>query len=176
MIHERIRDTDGSAIVIEHDLAMLDLLSDGIHLLYGEPGGFGVVSQDSRSARASISSWTGIWPRRTFRSAAMPSSSPQPAAVGPQRGPGLRVPGTTEGVLRIHIGSRPWTDLRWGSIGIIGENALGKTTFVNLLAGRIEADNGTVPGPRSVSYKSQYITPGDILPVVNDGASRTAGG
>ena len=33
-----------SVLVIEHDLATLDALSDNIHILYGEPGGYGVVS------------------------------------------------------------------------------------------------------------------------------------
>lgn len=33
-----------SVLVIEHDLATLDALSDNIHILYGTPGGYGVVS------------------------------------------------------------------------------------------------------------------------------------
>lgn len=33
-----------SVLVIEHDLATLDALSDNIHVLFGEPGGYGVVS------------------------------------------------------------------------------------------------------------------------------------
>ena len=31
-------------IVIEHDLAILDFLSDQVCLLYGEPGAYGIIS------------------------------------------------------------------------------------------------------------------------------------
>ena len=32
-------------MVIEHDLAALDAISDYVHILYGQPGAYGVVSQ-----------------------------------------------------------------------------------------------------------------------------------
>lgn len=53
VIHELIRNTDAPAIVIEHGLAMFDLLTDGMHILYGESDRFGVVSQ-RLSARVGI--------------------------------------------------------------------------------------------------------------------------
>jgi len=34
-----------AVMVIEHDLAALDAISDYVHILYGEPGAYGVVSQ-----------------------------------------------------------------------------------------------------------------------------------
>jgi len=44
-------------------------------------------------------------------------------------------------------------------VGIVGKNALGKTTFARLLAGVIEPDEGRVPDQVTVSYKPQHITP-----------------
>jgi ATP-binding cassette subfamily E protein 1 len=53
VIRDWVRETDAAALVVEHDLASLDLLADAIHILYGEPGGFGVVS-GRLSTRAGI--------------------------------------------------------------------------------------------------------------------------
>jgi ATP-binding cassette subfamily E protein 1 len=44
-------------------------------------------------------------------------------------------------------------------IGIVGPNAIGKTTFVKMLAGVIEPSSGKVEHDIKVSYKPQYITP-----------------
>ena len=33
-----------SVMVVEHDIGLLDYLSDYIHILYGEPGAYGIVS------------------------------------------------------------------------------------------------------------------------------------
>ena len=44
-------------------------------------------------------------------------------------------------------------------IGIVGPNAIGKTTFVKMLAGVIEPSKGKIEYDIKVSYKPQYITP-----------------
>ncbi|MCL2891080.1 MAG: ATP-binding cassette domain-containing protein, partial [Methanomassiliicoccaceae archaeon] len=53
------------------------------------------------------------------------------------------------------------------SIGIVGPNATGKTTFVKMLAGAIEPDEGTLDNKVKVSYKPQYIS-GDFDSTVKD--------
>ena len=45
-----------SVLVIEHDLATLDAMSDNVHLLYGEPGGYGVVS-GNKGVRVGINAY-----------------------------------------------------------------------------------------------------------------------
>jgi ATP-binding cassette subfamily E protein 1 len=160
VIHERIRDTDASAIVTEHDLAMLDLLSDGIHILYGEPGGFGVVSQ-RLSVRAGINQFLNGYLTEEnvqIRSDAIefPSASERGS---PNEDPVFKYPELQKQFTGFALSVDTGQIYAGESIGIIGENALGKTTFVKLLAGSIEADNGTVPDTLSVSYKPQYMTP-----------------
>jgi ATP-binding cassette subfamily E protein 1 len=44
-------------------------------------------------------------------------------------------------------------------IGVVGPNAIGKTTFVKLLSGVIEPTIGKIEYDIKVSYKPQYITP-----------------
>ncbi|MBA3064186.1 ATP-binding cassette domain-containing protein, partial [Candidatus Woesearchaeota archaeon] len=42
-------------------------------------------------------------------------------------------------------------------VGILGENAIGKTSFVKILAGVIKSDKGVITNNVKVSYKPQYI-------------------
>lgn len=42
-------------------------------------------------------------------------------------------------------------------VGVLGENGIGKTTFVKLLAGIINADSGKINKFVKVSYKPQYL-------------------
>jgi ATP-binding cassette subfamily E protein 1 len=160
VIHERIRDTDASAIVIEHDLAMLDLLSDGIHIIYGEPGGFGVVSQ-RLSVRAGMNQFLdGYLAEENVQIRGDAIEFPSASERGlPNEDPVFEYPGLQKEYPEFALSVVPGQIYAGESIGIVGENALGKTTFVKLLAGSIEADSGTVPGTLSVSYKPQYMTP-----------------
>jgi ATP-binding cassette subfamily E protein 1 len=49
--------------------------------------------------------------------------------------------------------------IRQGEIvGIVGPNAIGKTTFVKMLAGEINPTRGKIQYDIKVAYKSQYIT------------------
>ncbi len=45
------------------------------------------------------------------------------------------------------------------SVGVVGPNAIGKTTFVKMLAGIQEPSSGTIESTMRVSYKPQYIAP-----------------
>ncbi len=45
-----------SVMVIEHDLATLDAISDYVHILYGQPGAYGVVSH-MRGVRVGINTY-----------------------------------------------------------------------------------------------------------------------
>ena len=45
MIRELVEDnTEKYCIVVEHDLAVLDYLSDAVSLLYGQPGVYGIIT------------------------------------------------------------------------------------------------------------------------------------
>jgi len=160
VIRERVRETDAAAVVVEHDLASLDLLADGIHVLYGEPGGFGVVS-GRLSTRAGINQFLdGYLSEENVRIRDESIEFPTPAErCGWNTDPVVEYPMLEKEFSafslivdsgQVHAGE---------SVGIIGENALGKTTFVKLLAGSIEPDAGTAPDNVTVSYKPQYISP-----------------
>ena len=55
-------------------------------------------------------------------------------------------------------------------IGILGENGIGKTTFVRILANDIKKDSGKLNENVQVSYKPQYLESNDelVMVVLND--------
>ncbi|WP_058828769.1 ribosome biogenesis/translation initiation ATPase RLI [Haloferax sp. Q22] len=160
VIREHVREVNAAALVVEHDLASLDLLTDGIHVLYGEPNGFGVVS-DRLSTRTGINQFLdGYLTEENVRirrdTIEFPSASERERQ---HTRPVLEYPPLRtefpEFLLTVDAG----TIYAGESIGVIGENALGKTTFIKLLAGRVDPDEGTVTEDVTISYKPQYITP-----------------
>ncbi|MFC6838304.1 ribosome biogenesis/translation initiation ATPase RLI [Halomarina ordinaria] len=173
-IRSHVQETDSAAVVVEHDLATLDLLSDAIHVLYGEPGGFGVVAQRS-AVRTGINQFLegklseeNVQIRRhsiDFPSAgSRDSGNNEPALVYPQLEKSFADFSLVVEPGQIHAGE---------SVGIVGENALGKTTFVKMLAGSVTPDSGRVPEDVLVSYKPQYITPDSDVAVRERFASVT---
>ena len=62
-------------IVIEHDLAVLDVLADLVHIVYGKKGAFGIFTP-ARSTRQAINSYLdGFLPEENVRIRANPSNS-----------------------------------------------------------------------------------------------------
>ena len=155
----RLKDTQKTVIVAEHDLAIIDYLSDQICVFYGEPGVYGVVS-NVHGVRTGINIYLqGYIPDENmrFRKEAIVFHE-KPPAVGSSAGDVLltweQMEKTFEGFkLVAHAG-----EIRRGSIiGILGPNGIGKTTFVKILAGIEEADDRRKFGELKVSYKPQYI-------------------
>lgn len=151
---------DRQVVVIEHDLAVLDFLADNVNVVYGEEGAYGVFTQ-GRQVRTAINVYlNGYLPEENirFRDRAIEFS------MSPPRGEwvtgdlvsyqGL---GKDFGQFSLQVG--PGTIKEGESVGIVGPNATGKTTFVKMLAGVLEADSGSVDADIKVSYKPQYITP-----------------
>ncbi len=150
-----------TVIVVEHDLAVLDYLSEYVCVLYGVPSVYGIVSHP-HGVREGINIFLdGYLPSENmrFRKDAIqfhlrpPRSKPTGKAFFEfgeleKRYEGFNL--VTESG-RIHSGE---------VIGILGANALGKSTFINLLAGVEEPDAGEVPSEDlKVSHKPQYISP-----------------
>lgn len=160
VIRERVSETNTAVMVVEHDLATLDLLADGIHVLYGEPGGFGVVS-GRLSTRTGINQFLdGYLAEENVRIREGAIEFPAAADRGGRHADSIiDYPTLTKEFAEFSLLVDPGRVRAGEIIGIIGENALGKTTFVKLLAGSLDPDTGVVPDDVTVSYKPQYISP-----------------
>ncbi len=155
-------DEEKTVILAEHDLAMLDYLSDQVCVLYGEAGVYGIVSH-SHGVRVGVNIFLdGFIPDENmrFRSEAIrfhvrPPREAPPAHLWKIEWDAMekRFRGFS---LRVEPG-----DIRRGEVvGIMGPNGIGKTTFIKLLAGLEKPDKGLAPSLSgfSISYKPQYIS------------------
>lgn len=157
-----LKEEDKIIIVAEHDLAVLDYLSDYICIFYGKPGVYGIASH-IHGVRVGINIYlNGFIPDENmrFRKEPIIFHIKPPAIASSTDLPTLKWGEMTKTygsfTLKIEAG-----EARAGEvIGILGPNGIGKTTFIKILAGIEKPDNGRslTENVLKVSYKPQYIS------------------
>jgi ATP-binding cassette subfamily E protein 1 len=154
-----LKEQQKTIIVAEHDLAIIDYLSDQICLFYGEPGVYGVVSH-VHGVRTGINIYLqGYIPDENmlFRKESIIFHE-KPPAVSAGAGETLLTWDNLEKKFEgFQLLIEPGEIKRGEIIGILGPNGIGKTTFVKILAGLEETDDKRKLGELTVSYKPQYI-------------------
>ncbi len=148
-----------SVMVVEHDLAMLDFLSDYIEVMYGEPAAYGIVS-GILSARTGINTFLdGYLPGENvrFRDKGFTfeaSSSSGAFADAPES---VAYPALSRSFEGFALTVEPGRVRRGEVLGMMGANALGKTTMMRMLAGVEPSDSGSVDKRARISHKPQYV-------------------
>ncbi|KAK1922977.1 P-loop containing nucleoside triphosphate hydrolase protein [Papiliotrema laurentii] len=149
-------------IVVEHDLATLDYLSDYICVLYGMPGTYGVVTMPY-SVREGINIFLdGMIPTENLRfreeslTFRISETADEVVAVQSQS---IKYPSMTktQGGFKLHVDAGDFSDSE--IIVLLGENGMGKTTLVKLLGGKDEPDDPKDKIELRVSMKPQTISP-----------------
>jgi ATP-binding cassette subfamily E protein 1 len=151
-----LADEKTAVVVIEHDLIILDYMSDIVHLMYGKEGTYGVVSQvkatkngintylegflkeENVRFRDHVIKFEGRPPDVFIHDDHLTSWEPMHETLG-------------KFSLKADAGNINKHDV----IGILGENGIGKTTFVKILAGVIKT-KGNLSDLR-IAYKPQYL-------------------
>jgi ATP-binding cassette subfamily E protein 1 len=156
-----LKEQQKSIVVAEHDLAIIDYLSDQICLFYGEPSVYGVVSH-VHGVRTGINIYLqGYIPDENmmFRKEAIVFHEKPPTA-GTNMGEQLLKWNSMKKTFKEFKLSIEPGEIKIGEIvGILGPNGIGKTTFVKILAGIEETDDKQKLSELTVSYKPQYIAP-----------------
>lgn len=154
---------DNYVVVVEHDLAVLDYLSDFICCLYGQPGAYGVVTVPF-SVREGINVFLdGFVPTENlrFREESLTFKvSDQLSEEEIKRMCRFKYPKMTKkmGAFHLTVEAGNFTDSE--IMVLLGENGTGKTTFIRMLAGKLEPDDGKSDLPElHISYKPQKISP-----------------
>uniref|UniRef100_A0A069DW03 Putative rnase l inhibitor abc superfamily protein n=1 Tax=Panstrongylus megistus TaxID=65343 RepID=A0A069DW03_9HEMI len=154
---------DKFIIVVEHDLSVLDYLSDFICCLYGVPGAYGVVTMPF-SVREGINIFLdGFVPTENlrFRDESLVFKVAESATEEEvKRMQHYEYPSMTKtmGSFKLHVDQGQFTDSE--IVVLLGENGTGKTTFIRMLAGNLAPDAGSGELPQlNISYKPQKISP-----------------
>lgn len=152
---------DKMVVTAEHDLAVLDYMSDDVYVIYGEPDVYGIVS-NIHSVREGINIYiNGFIPDENvrFRQSPIVFHEKPPHAAQEKTFNLLEWTKLVKdfGVFKVEIDAG---GISAGEvIGILGMNGIGKTTFVKMLAGVEEPTEGGVTNPAiKASYKPQYIS------------------
>ena len=167
-----------SVMVVEHDLTLLDFLSDYIDVLYGEPAVYGIVSK-VLSTKVGINVFLdGYLPNEnvrfrdkkfTFDSSATTTENFQ---VGNEI---ISYPLLEKKFPSFSVTIEPGKVSKGEVLGIMGANALGKTTFMKMIAGVEKPDSGEINKKIKIAYKPQYLT-NDIDVEVVDLLEKANGG
>ncbi len=154
-----------AVMVIEHDMIILDYMTDLVHLMYGKEGAFGIVSM-VKSTKAGINVYLSGYLKEEnvrFRAGQIKFLKKPPLTKKAE----FKL--TEWNALEHKQGSfnlkvNKGMIYRHETIGILGENGIGKTTFVKILAGEIETKDKI--GELKVAYKPQYLEPTDELVMI----------
>ncbi len=156
-------DEKNAVIVIEHDLIVLDYLADNIHLLYGKPGVYGVVSQP-KSARVGINVYLEGYLKEEnvrFRDKKIKFEEKSAFISRKQKIPLTEWKNIKKKLGKFSLEAEEGMINKHELTGVLGENGIGKTSFAKILAGELKADEGELTETVSISYKPQYIEPGN---------------
>jgi ATP-binding cassette, sub-family E, member 1 len=148
-----------SVMVVEHDMTLLDYLSDYVYILYGEPGAYGIVSTLQGTKLGINNFLEGFSPSENvrFREKAFRFDTTSSVDDIISDITVARYTNITKlfPSFKLNIASGR---LRKGEIvGIVGANALGKTTFMRMLAGVDKPDSGNIEIGARISLKPQYL-------------------
>ena len=146
-------------LVIEHDLAILDFLCDNVHLVYGDEGAYGVVTHP-RGVRHAINTYlSGYLKEENIRFGEKIEFFAHPPKQRQQMSILVTYDDLSKDYEEFSLNIERGVIRQGEIIGIVGPNAIGKTTFVKMLAGAIEPSSGKVEHDIKISYKPQYISP-----------------
>ena len=165
-----------SVLVVEHDITFLDYVTDYVQTIYGEPGVYGVVSGLYASRTGINALLDGYLPQENIRFRDGPVSFGQKSAVESVQSE-YRVASYAELRKRypgFALSVEAGTLTQGLIVGVVGANALGKTTFIRIVAGEEKADRGAIMLNAKVAYKPQYLK-SDFQGTVTDFFSTTLG-
>jgi ATP-binding cassette subfamily E protein 1 len=147
-------------LIVEHDIAILDLLADLIHISYGEPGVYGIIT-NPKSVRVGINQYLkGYIAEENVQ---IREKSIEFDLFQPRESECEKVLAEYPSFRKTYSDSDFILEAAGGSVkigevlGIVGENATGKSTFVKVLAGVESDDDRRVNLELKVSYKPQYV-------------------
>lgn len=158
----KLANEETGVMVIEHDLIILDYIADQIHIMYGKEGSYGITSS-LHSTKAGINIYLEGYIKDSnmrFRDKKIEFVEKTPVELDETH----KLTSWTKITKKLgsfQLTTTPGELYKKQVIGILGENGIGKTSFVKILAGIEKADSGEISHKVKVSYKPQYVEASD---------------
>jgi len=149
-----------SVIVVEHDLTLLDYVSDLIEVLYGVSSAYGIVS-NVLSTKVGINVFLdGYLPNENvrFRDKKFTFDVSSTAGQFTEGETVIGYPVLEKKYPNFSVTVEPGQIRKGEVLGIMGANALGKTTMMKMIAGAEKPDSGSLYKKIKISYKPQYLS------------------
>jgi ATP-binding cassette subfamily E protein 1 len=147
-----------AVMVVEHDLALLDLLAENVHLIYGVPGAYGVITRP-KGVRVGINQYLrGNLPEENVRFRDTAISFEVHAPRIEKEIPSLIAYNAfAVQYSSFRLEAEPGIIRRGEVVGILGPNGIGKSTYIKILAGVEKPTSGRFESQLKISYKPQYL-------------------
>ena len=149
-----------SVLLVEHDLTFLDYACDFVHLIYGEPGVYGIVSGPMTTSEGINCLLDGMIPGENVRFRDSPVTFEVYSPIGDESESPILLQYTAlkKSYPPYVLQAEPGSVKRGHVVGVLGANALGKTTFLRMLASDLRPDEGEALSKAKISYKPQYLS------------------
>jgi ATP-binding cassette, sub-family E, member 1 len=159
-----LADNDTAVLVVEHDLIILDYMTDLIHMMYGKEDAYGIVGQ-TKTTKAGINVYlSGYLKEENVRFRPYHIKFDVKVAEKKKQSANLiSWDSISKKLGNFTLNTNEGSLQEEKVVGVLGENGTGKTTFVKILAGIIKPDKGNIDKKIRVSYKPQYIEQNDEL-------------
>jgi len=161
-IIRRLSESGKSVIVVEHDLMVLDYISDYIHIVYGVKAAFGVMSQ-LKNTRVGINEYLAGWLRNENVRIRANEIKFEETGTSKFESSDLlcEYPQIKKKYKEFELSVDSGKIYKGSVIGILGPNATGKTTMMRILVGDEKNDGEKTDLRLKISYKPQYLKPVD---------------
>lgn len=153
-----LADKDTATIVIEHDLIILDYMTDVLNIMYGKESAYGIVS-GVKSTREGINAFLeGFLKEENIRFRdyhikfhdVKEDKKSLPKEL-------ISWDNLSRKLGSFNLSTKEGTLFKNEIVGVLGENGIGKTSFIKILAGVLKTDKGKINSEIKVAYKPQYL-------------------
>jgi ATP-binding cassette, sub-family E, member 1 len=163
----KLSNEETSVIVVEHDLIIFDYMTDLAHIMYGAQGTYGNTSGIKPTKNAINIYLEGYLKEENIRFRDKKIKIEVRKQFGKKSSEKLiSWKNISKKLGKFTLKAGAGNINKGDVIGVLGENGIGKTTFVKILANVMKSDHGIIEGNVQVSYKPQYLESTDELVIV----------
>jgi len=162
-----LADENTAVMVVEHDLIIFDYMSDLAHIMYGSEYIYGGVS-GLKPVKNAINIYLDGYLKEEnirFRSKKIKFEERKPFFKKEEEDL-VSWKNVNKKLGNFSLSAETGKISKGDVIGVLGENGIGKTTFVKILANVIKKDDGILNENIKVSYKPQYLEASNELVMI----------